>query len=98
MPRDVIAAASAMGGDLLRAFIGEVLARKSSLDPHCVELFSKPATELADRMDYRPFEKAALDWFAFLSIGDRTLGDSKETFSDYEEERDVWVGLCEAVS
>ena len=98
VPRDVIAAASAMGGDLLRAFIGEVLARKSSLDPHCVELFSKPATELADRMDYRPFEKAALDWFAFLSIGDRTLGDSKETFSDYEEERDVWVGLCEAVS
>ena len=98
VPRDVIAAASAMGGDLLRAFLSEVLARKSSLDPYCVQLFTTPATELADRMDYKPFEKAALEWFAFLSIGDRTLPeDSKEAFSDYEEERDVWVDLCQTV-
>jgi len=98
VPRDVIAAASAMGGDLLRAFLSEVLARKSSLDPYCVQLFTTPATELADRMDYKPFEKAALEWFAFLSVGDRTLPeDSKEAFSDYEEERDVWVDLCQTV-
>jgi DNA helicase-2/ATP-dependent DNA helicase PcrA len=99
IPHDVTAASSAMGGDLLRAFLNEALARRASLSTKCIALLGLPATELADRMEYKPFEKDALAWFDFLSIGDRRLGDvSTEAFADYEEERGVWRDLCETVS
>lgn len=98
VPHDVVAASSAMGGDLFRALVGEVLARKASLDPYCVRLFGAPATELADRMDYKQFETSALEWFGFLSIGDRSIPDeSIEAFTDYEEELQVWRDLCATV-
>lgn len=98
VPRDVVAASSAMGGDLFRAFLNEVSARRSSLDPQCSKLFGTPAAELADRMNYKLFEAYALEWFQFLSLGDRALPqDSTEAFTDYEEERGVWTDLCNTV-
>ena len=98
VPQDVVAAASAIGGDLFRAYVSEVLARRTSLDPNCARLFGMPAAELADRMDYKRFEASALEWFAFLDLGDGTNpANSMEAFTDYAEELQVWVDLCSAV-
>ncbi|WP_419805949.1 ATP-dependent helicase [Terriglobus sp.] len=99
VPRDVVAASSDLGNDLFRAFVREVLARQSSLDPQCSGLFGAPATELADRMSYKAFEVSALEWFAFLSLGELALpDDSSESFTDYAEELDVWKDLCNTVA
>jgi DNA helicase-2/ATP-dependent DNA helicase PcrA len=99
-PKDVVAASSAMGGDLFRAWIGEAIARKASLDEKCARLLAKAQRELGDRMDYGSFVTDAFDWFEFLVIGDAVLGGSetRETFADYPEEHKVWTDICDSIN
>jgi DNA helicase-2/ATP-dependent DNA helicase PcrA len=99
VPKDVVAASSAIGGDLFRAWIGEALARRNSLDPHCVSLLQLGQRELGDRMAYAAFVKAAFAWFEFLALGDSIVAISRtaEPFADYEEEHAVWTELCESI-
>lgn len=95
--KDVIAAASAIGGDCFRAWLQEALARRSALDPECLALLTRFGTELADRMEYAGFVRQAFDWFQFLLLGQTTLNGA-EGFSDYEEEHQVWDELCQAIN
>jgi DNA helicase II / ATP-dependent DNA helicase PcrA len=99
-PKDVVAASSAMGGDLFRAWIGEASARKPYLDERCIALLNRAKTELGDRMIYGPFVKQAFEWFEFLSINDAPLGrsDTVEAFADYPEEHKVWTNICESIN
>jgi DNA helicase-2/ATP-dependent DNA helicase PcrA len=99
-PKDVVAASSAMGGDLFRAWLGETLARKGSLDQMCGALLVRAQGELADKMSYGSFVKEAFDWFEFLAIGDAALSDSVtgEAFADYPEEHKVWMDLCDSIN
>jgi DNA helicase-2/ATP-dependent DNA helicase PcrA len=99
-PKDVVAASSAMGGDLFRAWIGEALARRRSLDAHSIPLLEKANSELGDRMSYTSFVKQAFNWFEFLSTNDSSHGvsDTFEVFADYPEERKVWVDICESIN
>jgi DNA helicase-2/ATP-dependent DNA helicase PcrA len=97
---DVIAASSALGGDLFRAWLGEALARKNSLDPTIVSVLKLASVSLADKMEYVEFVTAAFNWFDLLRTGDTAVGTSNsvETFVDYEEERAVWLDLFNSVS
>jgi DNA helicase-2/ATP-dependent DNA helicase PcrA len=99
-PKDIVAASSAMGGDLFRAWLLEASARKKSLDPMCVALLMRASGDLGDRMVYGAFVKESFEWFEFLSKGDSTIGPagSVEAFSDYPEERAVWLELCESIN
>ena len=99
-PKDVVAASSAMGGDLFRAWLLEASARKKSLDPMCVALLMRASRDLGDRMVYGAFVKESFEWFEFLSKGDSTIGPagSVEAFSDYPEERAIWLELCESIN
>jgi DNA helicase-2/ATP-dependent DNA helicase PcrA len=99
-PKDVVAASSAMGGDLFRAWVGEAVARKSYLDAHCVLLLQRANTELGDRMSYTAFVKQAFNWFEFLSSSDslHSVFDAAEIFTDYPEERKVWVDICNSIN
>ncbi len=99
-PKDVVAASSAMGGDLFRAWLGEALARRGSLDQLCGALLVRALGELADKMSYGSFVKEAFDWFEFLAIGDAALSDSDtgEAFADYPEEHKVWMDLCDSIN
>jgi DNA helicase-2/ATP-dependent DNA helicase PcrA len=88
---DIIASASARGGDFLWSFIEETLARKDVLSPGTVTFLSGAAMGLADRLDYQSFIDAALEWFATL---DMSAGSSDErAFGDFEVEREIWTSL-----
>ena len=99
-PKDVVAASSAMGGDLFRAWIGDAFARKQYLDALCIALLQKANDELGDRMSYAAFVDQAFDWFEFLSTNDSSHGMSvtAEVFADYPEERKVWVDICNSIN
>jgi DNA helicase-2/ATP-dependent DNA helicase PcrA len=99
-PKDVLAASSAIGGDLFRAWIGEALARSSDLDDQCVSLLKLAQKDLGERMAYSAFVKAVFPWFEFLATGGALAGSTAtaESFSDYEEEHTVWLELCDSIS
>jgi len=99
-PKDVIAASSAMGGDLFRAWVGEALARKQQLDSQCVALLERANVELGDKMSYTAFVKQAFEWFEFLSTHNsfQSGADTAEAFTDYPEERKVWSDICESIN
>jgi DNA helicase-2/ATP-dependent DNA helicase PcrA len=99
-PKDVVAASSAMGGDLFRAWVAEALARRKSLDDQCAALLEKARRELGDSMNYGSFVKDAFAWFEFLAVGDSILGGPKEVeaFADYAEEKQVWIDICSSIN
>jgi len=96
VPKDVLAASSAMGGDLFRAFITEALARRSSLDSECISLLMVPAQNLADRMQYQDFVTKSFEWFDVLKSNQQSSATA-ESFTDYNEESAVWHNLCDSI-
>lgn len=93
--RDIIAAASANGGDLLRSWVAAVLARGPSVGPEARNLLENQTRNLADRMDFTPFVPAAFAWFSHL---EHTLADQGHTaFTDFSEESTTWSILYDAI-
>lgn len=98
--RDIIAASSALGGDLFRSFLEEALARRASMDAACTALLLGPAQDLADRMAYQEFSRAAFSWFEQVreSSAATNTETGAEVFLDYEEEKTVWNDLCAGIA
>lgn len=98
--KDIIAASSALGGDLFRSFLSEALARKESLDAVCVALLTGPARDLADRMAYQEFSRDAFLWFEQVraSSAAASTETGAEIYLDYEEEKSVWSDLCAGIA
>ena len=98
--RDIIAASSALGGDLFRSFLAEALARKNSLDAACTALLTGPGQELADRLAYHDFSREAFRWFEQIrsSSAAANTETGAEVFLDFEEEESVWNDLCAGIA
>lgn len=88
---DVVASASARGGDLLRSFIEEALAREDALSPATAGLLSGAATGLVDRMDYQAFIDDSLEWFG--SLDSAVVSNQEKAFADFEVELEIWSSL-----
>jgi len=97
---DVAAAAAVDGGDFLRAWLSAVESRAGSLDPEILPVLKEARLSLGDRLIYKPFVEYAFNWFDFLQKGDSVLGkaESGEIFADYEEEKQVWIELSDAIA
>jgi DNA helicase II / ATP-dependent DNA helicase PcrA len=89
---DVVASASARGGDFLRSFIEEALARQDVLSPATEELLSGAAMGLVDRMDYEGFIAASLEWFG--SLDSAVVSNQEKAFADFDVEREIWSSLA----
>jgi DNA helicase-2/ATP-dependent DNA helicase PcrA len=96
---DVAAAAAVDGGDFLRAWLSAVESRAGSLGPKILPVLKEARLSLGDRLIYKPFVEQAFNWFDFLQKGDAVLGkaESGEIFADYDEERQVWNELSDAI-
>ena len=89
---DVVASASARGGDYLRSFIEEALAREADLAERTCNLLELASTRLlADDMDYQAFIDEALAWFESLETA--ALSSEDRDFADFPQEGEVWVAL-----
>lgn len=93
-PQDVVAAASAIGGDLFRAWLLEANARKE-LGEEARAVLAVADKELADRLDYQKFVSVSLTWFEHLKDA---LGlDPEGHFTEYEEELRTWRELVTGI-
>lgn len=88
---DIVASSAARGGDLLRSFVAEALARGSSLTPPTAELLNDAATALVDRMEYQRFIECAITWFAGLDRA--AISSNEKEFTDFDIELDIWRSL-----
>jgi len=87
---DVTASASARGGDFLRSFVEEALAR-DALSPATAQFFSEAAMALVDRMDYQSFVDEALRWFDTLDTS--AVSSDEKAFVDFDVELEIWTSL-----
>ncbi|MGC2774307.1 MAG: ATP-dependent helicase [Bradyrhizobium sp.] len=92
---DLVASSSARGGDHLRSFIEEALARGSSLAPETRELLALDGRRLADKMDYQDFIDAAVSWFGSLETS--AISSEERDFADFIQESEVWNVLTKAI-
>lgn len=91
---DVIAASSAEGGDFLRSWVTEALAQ-SNLENYTKVFLVGARGQIVERMDFWGLIKSAFEWF--LKVEKRLSGESPETFTDFQEEREIWQTLQESV-
>jgi len=84
---DVIASASARGGDLLRSFVEEALAR-GGLAPETRLLLSGAGMELVDSLNYDRFIESAQQWFQTLDTA--AVSSQERDFADFSEECEIW--------
>jgi len=92
---DVIAASSALGGDLLRAWMGEALARKA-MAPHTRLFLKISMQQLLERLQFERFIADAFAWFQELQK--HPTGQATEVFADFDEETSVWSDLSNTIS
>jgi DNA helicase-2/ATP-dependent DNA helicase PcrA len=90
---DVVAASSADGSDLLRAWLDEALAR-TELEAYTRTFLGQTKKELADRLNFDSFIDRAFAWFQ--RIQGASAAPAGEVFTDFAEEKQVWQELIEA--
>jgi len=88
---DIVASASVRGGDYLRSFVEEALARGADLAEHTQNLLEVAATRLVDAMNYQAFIDEALGWFSSLETA--ALSSEDRDFADFAQEGEVWDAL-----
>jgi DNA helicase-2/ATP-dependent DNA helicase PcrA len=91
---DVIAASSAEGGDFLRSWINEALARRN-LEQYSRDFLESSRDKIVERMDFLDFIQASFGWFN--KVAGRVSGESSDVFVDYLEERKTWEDLQDSV-
>jgi DNA helicase II / ATP-dependent DNA helicase PcrA len=92
---DVTAASSALGGDLLRAWTGEALARKE-LASYTKVFLKTSMQQLIERLRFEQFIADAFSWFAELQK--HPTAQASEVFADYEDEKAVWNDLSSTIA
>lgn len=92
----VVASASVTGGDLLRAWFDEVLARSESLSDSGREFMSAGRALLVGKLDFISFVEHAKEWFELLKV--ETSDDpTRELFVDYDEDLAAWRDSAQGI-
>jgi DNA helicase-2/ATP-dependent DNA helicase PcrA len=89
----VVASAAVTGGDFLRAWFDEALAR-NALSDLSREFLTQARVRIVTRMEFLAFIEVALSWF------DRLRGDDtrdQEPFADLEDEAGAWRDLRRSI-
>lgn len=70
------------------------------MDAACTALLLGPVQDLADRMAYQEFSRAAFLWFEQVHKSSAATNTETgiEVFLDYEEEKTVWNDLCAGIA
>lgn len=89
----VVASAAVTGGDLLRAWFDEVLA-KDGLSDLSREFLVQLRTLIVARLDFPAFINLALDWFQRIDQDD---GCDHEALGDTESEEVMWRELVKSI-
>lgn len=87
---DVIASAAPRGGDLLRSFVEEALAREA-LETNTAEFLLHASPALVERMDYQEFIQESLRWFDTLDTS--AMSTDEKAFADFPQELEIWTNL-----
>ena len=88
--QEILANASAVGGDSLKAWFDLALA-SGRLEPHTKKFLEKGKNQLADRLDFLAFITSAQKWFEELNM--HLAGQEPEGFVDYADEKAIWQDL-----
>ena len=91
---DVVAQSATLGGDLLRSWVQEALAR-GEVSSAARDVLTAGLAQIVDRAEYQAFMKTASDWFE--SIAQATGSAGNEVFVDYSEEAATWQELVDSV-
>lgn len=91
---DVRASSAARGGDLLRSFQAEALAREG-LSQATRQFLGNGMEPLVERMDHRGFIDRAFDWFG--EVEDAPEGADDRAFVDFAVEEDIWQEIRSAI-
>jgi len=89
----VTASAAVTGGDLLRAWFDETLA-KSTLSDLSREFVTALRTRIVGRLDFPSFISTSLDWFRRLHTDDAR---DQEALGDFNAEEGMWRELVQTI-
>ncbi len=89
----VVASAAVTGGDLLRAWFDETLA-KDSISDLSREYLTTLRARIVSRLDFRAFIGMSLDWFKRITA-DATR--DQEALGDFEAEESTWRELVQTI-
>jgi DNA helicase-2/ATP-dependent DNA helicase PcrA len=89
----VVASAAVTGGDLLRAWFDEAIAREG-LSDLSREFLTQARIRIVTRLEFLSFIQIALSWFERLR-GDGTR--DQEPFAEFEDEAGAWRDLCRSI-
>lgn len=92
---DVLAASSALGGDLLRSWLGEALARRE-LHAKTRQFLSSSVVQLVEKLLFESFVTDTFVWFDNLQ--EQIAGRTDDVFADFEDEKSVWNDLSATIS
>jgi DNA helicase-2/ATP-dependent DNA helicase PcrA len=87
---DVVAASSAEGGDFLRSWIDEALARRE-LEPYTRSFLESARDKVVERLEFLSFIGASFNWFG--EVATALGGAPSSAFVDFDEERNTWDEL-----
>lgn len=87
---EVVAYASALGGDYLRSWIERAI-RRIEAGPESKQFLASVRDLIVDRMDFRGLIQTAMVWFetALSSAGD----EAHDVFADFRDEKATWNEL-----
>lgn len=88
--QDVVAHASVLGGDLLRAWVNRALER-TELEPETKRCLRDGRDLIVERMEFSAFVRRAFKWCD--TVGQREAGDNESALGDYESEKMIWNDL-----
>jgi DNA helicase-2/ATP-dependent DNA helicase PcrA len=91
---DVTAASSARGGDLLRSWTEEAMARENP-ERYTRDFLALILNRLVDRMEFLSVIDSSFKWFS--NIEKRISRDSKDVFVDFIDEKEIWDGLQKSI-
>jgi DNA helicase II / ATP-dependent DNA helicase PcrA len=89
----VLASAAVTGGDLLRAWFEETLA-KEALSDLSREFLTALRRRIVSRLDFQGFISTSLDWFRQLHTDD---GRNLEALGDFQAEEGMWRELVQTI-
>jgi len=94
--QDVTAASSATGGDLLRAWVDEALARRE-LEDYTRNFLQRAKSQIVERLQFIEFIRDTFAWCEKVEL--RLAGSAPEIpgLTDWRDERETWRGLQESI-
>ena len=89
----VVASAAVTGGDLLRAWFDETLA-KDALSDISREVLTALRLRIVSRLEFSAFIHLSMDWFRTLQADEDR---DQEALGDFEDEATMWLELVQSI-